>query len=461
MFMIKFRRLPFIIGGLVCLVVIFSKCVQSGPGGGSVGGGDPRGPAFAGMAACLGCHKGTGDSYLHAAHAMTTRVADTHSVAGSFAGVGDRQSSGSGNERSPGPGNEFVYGPGRKVVMQRRDSGLFQVAVTPDGQEAHRFDIVVGSGRKAQTYLYWKGDGVFQLPVSYFLTEQSWANSPHYPADSIWFGRAVEVGCFECHASYIAEKGMIHVDAFHGTPQYERKSIVYGIDCERCHGPGALHAAWQTAHKEDTVGRYIARFATLGRQQKLDVCAQCHSGGHASELRSLFHFKPGDTLANFVFADPRMEKSAGNTDVHGNQYELLVASKCFLRSATLECGSCHDPHVRERERLAVFATRCMNCHGKAGLTGGHASEVGSSSAGLRVPPPRALAPEGRRGKVDSQFLISNCIDCHMPVKASEAITMLTQRQRDPVADLVRTHLIAIYPIETKARLGVLLRRKRG
>src|SRR5580692_9679541 len=123
--MVSIRRLPFIIGGLAGLVVIFSKCIQSGSNSGS---GDPRGPAYAGMAACLGCHEGIGDSYLHAAHAMTSRVAGLHTVNGPFAA----------------PGNEFVYGPGRKVVMQRRDSGLFQVAITPYGQEEHRFDIAVG-----------------------------------------------------------------------------------------------------------------------------------------------------------------------------------------------------------------------------------------------------------------------------------------------------------------------------
>jgi hypothetical protein len=411
MSMINVRRLPFVAGGLAGLIVMSARCMSK-----EGAGGDPRGPAYAGMTACLGCHKRVGDTYLHTAHAMTSRVADLRTVAGPFTS----------------PGNKFMYGPGREVWMELRDSGLFQVAVTPHGKELHRFDIAVGSGRKAQTYLYWEGDAVFQLPVSYFLTERCWANSPHYPMDSIWFRRTIDVGCFECHSSYISKKGMIHVDAFNGTPQYDRASIVYGIDCERCHGPGALHAAWQTAHKEDTAGRYIARFAALSRQQKLDVCAQCHSGGHASELRSVFHFKPGDTLANFYFADPRGAAPAGKMDVHGNQYELLAASKCFLRSATLECGSCHDPHVRERDSLTVFATRCMSCHGGGDLVNDH-REIGE---GMAV-----------------SFYVKNCIDCHMPARASEAITMMTQPGRDPVADLVRSHYIAIYPTETKKKLA--------
>jgi hypothetical protein len=398
---------------------------------------DPRGAGYAGMAACLDCHKGIGNSYVHTAHALTSRVADIHTVAGPFgrAAAGRAGEAGAAN-------NEFIYDAGHKVIMEERDSGLFQVAVTARGREAHRFDIAVGSGRKAQTYLYWKGDGAYQLPVSYFLTEHSWANSPYYPPDSIWFGRAVGVGCFECHSSYIGTKAMLHTNFFEGTPQYDRATLVYGIDCERCHGPGALHAAWQQAHPEDTVARYMARFAGLTRQQRLDVCAVCHSGAHSGEQRSVFHFKPGDTLSNYYFADPRMNKAPENTDVHGNQYELLVASQCYLRSKTLECGSCHDVHVRERENLTVFAARCMNCH-VAG--GGVAGTAGAAHPGDRV----------AGVKVDRSFLINNCIDCHMPARASVRITMLTQTQKDPIADLVRSHYITVYPEETKKKLAAL------
>jgi hypothetical protein len=416
-------------------VLFFSKCIHN-EGNKRV---DWRGEAYAGMVVCLNCHKAIGNSYVHTAHALTSRIADLSTVKGSF---------------TP-PGNEFVYGPGRKVVLEQRDSGLFQVVVRGEGgaaqgpgqapvrQEAHRFDIVVGSGRKAQTYLYWEGDAVYQLPVSYFVTEHSWANSPHYPADSIWFGRAVEVNCFECHGSYIKTKPMIHTDAFHGVSQFDRAQVVYGVDCERCHGPGALHAAWQEAHPDDRQGRYIAPWASLTRQQRLDVCAVCHSGDHAGRQRSMFRFRPGDTLSNFYFEDPRNSRAAAQTDVHGNQYGLMVASKCYLQTKTLECGSCHDTHMQERDKLTVFARRCMNCHVPAE---GHG--LAASAAATRAPFCRLAA------SVDTQFLISNCVDCHMPARASRAITMLTQQQKDPVADLVRSHYITIYPEETKKRLAL-------
>ena len=47
--------------------------------------------------------------------------------------------------------------------------------------ESEPFDVVVGSGRKGQTYLYWNGARLFQLPVSYYTALNSWCNSPGYP----------------------------------------------------------------------------------------------------------------------------------------------------------------------------------------------------------------------------------------------------------------------------------------
>jgi hypothetical protein len=302
--------------------------------------------------------------------------------------------------------------------MQHRDSGYFQQAVIKSRlSEAHRFDIAVGSGRKAQTYLYWKGDTVFQLPVSYFVTERSWAGSPHYPADTIWFGRIVSTECFECHTSYIQKKAIAQTNVFHHADRFDRATLIYGIDCERCHGPAAAHVAWQETHPDDRQAKYITSIKTLSRQQRLDVCAVCHSGAH-TEQRSLFNFRPGRQLADYLYAEPVRNPDLSSMDVHGNQYQLLTVSKCFLKSPDLDCTTCHDPHVRERDDLTVFTRRCQGCHNP-------------------LPPHRSL-------DIDSIGLVKGCIDCHMPARASKVITMRTATNRDPVADLVRTHYIAVY-----------------
>jgi Cytochrome c554 and c-prime len=403
--MAKIKK-AWLIGSLFILLIFFcARCIQPRDTRPS---GDPRGEAFAGSQACLKCHSNIGRSYLHSAHALTSAPGDSPSIKGPFtAGA-----------------NELSYGPHGKVVLQHRDSGYFQQTFRGDRPgEAQRIDIAVGSGRKAQTYLYWKGDTVFQLPVSYSVSEKVWAGSPHYPTDTIWFGRIVSTECFECHASYIEKKRIAQTNVFHHIDRFERATVIYGIDCERCHGPGAAHVSWQETHPEDKQAKYMTAIRTLARQQKLDLCAVCHSGAH-TEQRSLFKFRPGQQLADYLYAEPMRNPDPASMDVHGNQYQMLATSRCFLKSADLECTTCHDVHTRERDDLTVFARRCESCHQPGNIR---------TAAG-------GLAHQG----MDSTALVTKCIDCHMPARPSRAITMQTAASRDPVADLVRTHYISVY-----------------
>ena len=48
--------------------------------------------------------------------------------------------------------------------------------------------------------------------------------------------------------------------------------------------------------------------------------------------------------------------------------------------------------------------------------------------------------------------VTNCIDCHMPALPSNKILLELRGDKTPVADLVRTHRIAIYPDISKAWL---------
>jgi hypothetical protein len=407
------KRAIFLVAGISLLVILFSQCMHS-PAGSST---DLRGDEYAGSAACIACHKNIYDSFSNTAHALTSRAASLQTIKGSF---------------TP-PDNKFIFRPGMEVTMEQRDSGLFEVATVDGRQEAHRFDIVIGSGRKAQTFLYWQGDEPRQLPISYFVTEHSWANSPDFPPDRIWFGRTIPGRCFECHSSYIQKKEPLRTDAFHQIDQFDRTHVLYGIDCERCHGPAAAHVRYQQEHPEEKQATGIARYATLSRQQRLDMCAVCHSGTREMQ-RSAFDFRPGDTLSGFYYPTSDIGGNASNMDVHGNQYQLLIASQCFLQSKTLECGSCHNVHVNERDQKAAFSSRCMNCHKPGGAT--------ATARFCKMAPSLGMAA-----------IANNCIDCHMPLKASRVITLQTKGLSAPVANLVRNHLIAIYPEETKKFLA--------
>ncbi|WP_448702432.1 cytochrome c3 family protein [Mucilaginibacter sp. AW1-3] len=365
---------------------------------------DVRGAAYAGSVSCKQCHKDVYSSYLHTAHFETSRQAGTQTVHGSFA---------------PGE-NTFDFGTGQKMVMQKRDSGLYQTGYVNGQQvETERFDMVIG-GVKAETYLYWKGDKLFELPMSYFKNLHGWTNSPGYAKGIINFDRPIVTRCLECHSSYISE--VPQQSAIRQQPEFDKNSLIYGIDCERCHGPAAKHVAFHLNNPNEKEAHFMVSYKSLTRDQKLNTCAVCHSGNREKFELSAFNFKPGDTLDNFKVRDyfPQKQNLAG-LDVHGNQNGLLSASKCFLMS-NMDCMSCHNTHVNDRGNVAMYSQKCMNCHNTANHNTCTVKQVAARKA--------------------------NCIDCHMPEKAS-AIAVQTATERNITPYLVRTHLIAVYPEESK------------
>ncbi|RYY10768.1 MAG: hypothetical protein EOO04_36370, partial [Chitinophagaceae bacterium] len=154
---------------------------------------DLRGNEFAGAEACISCHKSIYDSYSTTAHHNTSKAAADSTILGSF----------------KSPDNIFDFTNGVQVKMESRDSGLFQAAYLNNQlQEARRFEMTIGSGRKAQTYLYFKGDQYMQLPLSYLVSAHNWANSPGFPASHPRFDRVVNTACFGCHTSKVEVKGI-------------------------------------------------------------------------------------------------------------------------------------------------------------------------------------------------------------------------------------------------------------
>ena len=50
---------------------------------------------------------------------------------------------------------------------------------------------------------------------------------------------------------------------------------------------------------------------------------------------------------------------------------------------------------------------------------------------------------------------TNCVDCHMPLKPSKAIAVQLLGGTTPIAALIRSHFISIYPDETKKILAAM------
>jgi hypothetical protein len=350
---------------------------------------------YVGDAACLPCHREQSEPYQHTAHHLTSQPASASSILGSFLAEA--------NVLMIADPAKAQEDPGLYFKMEARENNFYQTSVAgwPGHLQQHRerIDVVIGSGVRGQSYLYWRGELLFELPVSYWSDGKRWINSPGYKNGAINFDRAVTPRCLECHATYIAPRSRDPL-----TNRYDPHSLVMGISCERCHGPGADHVAQPKSP--------MLNPATFSRDRQIDVCALCHNGIRHEQLAAAFSFMPGDTLDNFL--QHSSGELASRPDVHGNQVGLLQSSRCYLSSPQMSCSTCHDVH-RAEQPVAVYSERCLRCHKVESC--GMAKTVGAKIA-------------------------ENCIDCHMPVQSTNAI--ISETAGEQIRPKMRNHWIRVY-----------------
>jgi cytochrome c554/c'-like protein len=397
---IHYRRSALVCAGLILCTFLFVKCIDH-EAKESKTTTAINAEQFAGSLACSNCHKSFYRSHIHTAHYLTTRPASAEFIKGNF---------------NPGK-NRYAYDSDIVLMMEKRDSGYYQVGYYKGVERiAKRFDIVVGSGSKGQTYITKFQNRLYQLPVSYFTMADNWANSPQYPTHPVLFNRPITSRCLECHTTF-AQK----ISAPNHVPEEFDNHIIYGVDCEKCHGPAAKHVEFQSQNPKETKAKYIINPAAFSRQQSLDLCSLCH-GGRLRDIKPSFAFISGDKLSDY-FAIDTLIPSPDEIDVHGNQNGLLHSSKCF-RMSQMTCITCHNTHENERGKTELFSQRCISCHNSEHNT------ICKMTA--------SIGPS----------IMKNCIDCHMPLKASKSITELLPGENKPTAALVRSHFIGIYPDET-------------
>ncbi len=409
---IPYLRSMIVLGGIVTGAVMFARCVQSPGDQPEKPAGTEAFRAFAGSVSCEQCHSSMSHTFEHTAHHNTSLKAEEHRVDGSFD---------SGK-------NVFAFTSTDFIRMEKRESHLYQVEYD-QGVEKHarRFDYIFGSGKKGQTYLNWADNTLLQLPVSWFSATGSWSNSPGYPLVKAVFSRPVTVRCLECHMTYaedITQSG-------DKQESFDETQMIAGVECEKCHGPGAAHVNFQQSHPKDSVARYILNPSHLTRQQNLDLCRSCH-GGRLNKTQPSFRFTAGNKLTDFYNLDSATADPT-NIDVHGNQYGLLAASACF-KSSDITCNSCHNNHEDESGKLAIFSARCQTCHSAAGH--------------------EKICPKAAGGNA---AIVKNCIDCHMPVQPSKAIMVFLQGDTKPTPATMRSHFIRVYPEASKKFLEKIKR----
>ncbi|MDE3105292.1 MAG: hypothetical protein KGK08_08970 [Acidobacteriota bacterium] len=391
---------------LAALALSLPLLLAAQPGGQSSAPATEPKHELAGDAACLQCHQKESASYAHTAHHLTSQLATPQTV------LGPLQPGKETLTINGGPGSPAM--PLLRFRMERRKDGIYETAETgwstPLFQHSERMDIITGSGTRGQTYLFWQGDALYELPVSYWTDGHRWINSPGFTNGTASFSRPVNPACLECHATYIRP-----LSSNPETNQFDRTSFVPGISCESCHGSGLAHVAWHRQHPEakqipDTT---ILNPAHFSRERQLDLCAECHNGIQRTSLAPAFSYTPGHPLAEYFKPLPVPESD--HPDVHGNQVGLLERSKCFQVSGTMTCSTCHNVHDRE-QTVATYSARCLTCHQW-----------------------QACPTAKRMGHTS----VTQCIGCHMPVQPTSVI--VSETADTSVHATMRNHWIKVYP----------------
>jgi predicted CXXCH cytochrome family protein len=270
---------------------------------------------------------------------------------------------------------------GRTLHQETRRDASGRVVARTEAE----VQFVLGSGRQGMSYVIDRDGYLFESPINWYSQKARWDLSPGFEVINHHFDRPIRPGCLYCHANRA-----------HSVPssinQYQPPVFAgHAIGCERCHGPGELHASDPVV--KGGVDRTIVNPADLEQSLRNAVCEQCHLIGDHRVVRvgrREEDFRPGLPFERFwtVFVQP------GDDDENRfvGQVEQMHRSQCFLASeGRLGCVSCHDPHVMPspEEKTAYYRTRCLECHAKRGCS---------------------LAPEVRieRSRDD------DCTSCHMP-----------------------------------------------
>ncbi len=235
---------------------------------------------------------------------------------------------------------------GHSQIMHRSSDPEVALIPHPEGYTAKDITYVIG-GYKWKT-LFLDREGFIITTTftgkgknQYNIKSRRWADFQP--------GQKTPYDCGRCHSTGYSPEG--HQDGLRGIVGTWKFK---GIQCEACHGPGALHSK-STLKTDIKVDR--------------DVCVQCHST------------KPLDTIPlNGVFLDQYSE---------ANQ---LIKSKMKV----LACVDCHNPHLASARSIKQS---CESCHlnATAVYKGSYMFKLGVTCVDCHMPPVEIIAEGNAAG----------------------------------------------------------------
>ncbi len=259
-------------------------------------------------------------------------------------------------------------------------------------KRVERIDYIIGSGMHTNSHLVSFHGYVYQAPLTFYTQEGRWDLPPGFRTGyEARFDRPILFECMTCH------NGLPVLQ-----PGSENKylEVPLGITCERCHGPGSLHAReMKLGHGVDTSKARdltIVNPRRLNPAQQMSLCQRCHLQGPTVLVKghNFDDFRPGKNLGDYMHVFlPEYRKPSGSF-IMASHADRLRKSKCFA-SGRLSCVNCHSPHLSSpQQKIERVQKACLACH------------------------PEQSAPHGSRPGGEPEKDTVLCFTCHMPKSPS-------------------------------------------
>ena len=304
--------------------------------------------SYVGKETCKTCHFDIYNSF------METGMGKSFSIATKTKSVLDENN------------NPLIYDTIKDLFYQplwKKDS-LYLLEFRMEGKDtSHKFlqkiDYVIGSGHHTNSHIFSINGYLHQMPYTFYTQERRADLPPGYEkGNNSRYSRQIGMECMSCHNAY---------------PNYESKSlnkyhsVLEGIDCERCHGPGETHVKEKMSGIIIDTSKYvdysIVNPSKLEKELQFDVCRRCHLQGTTvlKNGKNWSDFIPGqslsETMETFV---PRYEND--ESFIMASHVDRLQQSNCYTIGG-VNCISCHNPH---KSVITLpqdyFNSKCTDCH---------------------------------------------------------------------------------------------------
>lgn len=343
---------------------------------------------YVGMNTCKQCHSsihstfmhtGMGESWDNAKMQKSKAVFNKHSI------VYDRY-------------KNFYYQPFWKdsilYILEFRLNGIDTIY-----KRVEKIDFIIGSGQHTNSHIWNTNGYLYQAPLTYYTQKGMWDLPPGFEdgENSRW-SRTISTECINCHNMY---------PDFNLKAENKFTSVKTGIECERCHGPGSIHAAEKlTGIIVDTskaADRSIVNPRRLSVELQTELCQRCHLQGISvlNEGKSFFDFKPGMFLNEVENVFMPRYQGGNETFIMASHADRMKQSKCYKESKTLSCLSCHNPHISVKVTAQEkFNDDCKGCHTNSKIN----------------------CTDNLNNRIKQA---DNCIFCHMPISSTMDIPHVT------------------------------------